>query len=129
TLGGAGDPVSGPGFRVHLYAANADMIDRAFADADGDLLVVPQQGALACRTELGWLRADPGTVLILPRALKFAMGLPDGAARGWVLEVFGRRLRLPERGPIGSNGLADARHFVAPAASFEDRICPAGFRV
>jgi homogentisate 1,2-dioxygenase len=129
TLGGAGDPTLGPGYAVHMYAANADMCDRAFADADGDLLVVPQTGTLECRTELGWLRAAPGTVIVLPRAIKFAMGLPGGAARGWVLEVFGRRLRLPERGPIGSNGLADARHFVAPPASFEDRQCPGAFRI
>jgi homogentisate 1,2-dioxygenase len=123
TLGGAGDPTAPPGYAVHLYAANADMEDRAFADADGDLLIVPQTGTLECRTELGWLRAAPGTVILVPRALKFALGLPDGAARGWVLEVFGRRLRLPERGPIGSNGMADARHFLAPVAAYEDRAC------
>jgi homogentisate 1,2-dioxygenase len=129
TLGGAGDPTAGPGWQVHLYAANADMADRAFSNADGDLLIVPQEGTLECRTELGFLRATPGTVIVIPRALKFAIGTPDGAARGWVLEVFGRRLRLPERGPIGSNGLADARHFLAPTASFEDRLCPDGFEL
>ena len=129
TLGGAGDPTSGPGYAVHLYAANADMADRCFASADGDLLVVPQTGTLECRTELGWLRVSPGSVLLVPRALKLAVGVPDGAARGWVLEVYGRRLRLPERGPIGSNGLADARHFLAPAAAYEDRACAGGFQV
>ena len=130
TLGGAGDPSSGgPGYAVHLYAANAGMRDRAFADADGDLLLVPQHGALDCRTELGWLRVPPGSIAIIPRGLKVAVGAPDGAARGWVLEVLGRRLRLPERGPIGSNGLADARHFLAPAAAFEDRLCPDGFQI
>jgi homogentisate 1,2-dioxygenase len=129
TLGGAGEPSSGPGYAVHMYAANADMADRCFADADGDLLIVPQTGTLDCRTELGWLRVAPGSVLLIPRALRFAIGLPDGVGRGWVLEVFGRRLRLPERGPIGSNGMADARHFQAPTASFEDRVCPSGFQL
>jgi homogentisate 1,2-dioxygenase len=128
TLGGAGDPTTGPGYAVHLYAANADMVDRSFSDADGDLLIVPQEGTIDCRTELGWLQVSPGSVLLVPRALKFAIGLPEGKARGWVLEVFGRRLRLPERGLIGSNGLADARHFLAPVAAFEDRACPAGFQ-
>ncbi|MDB4995206.1 MAG: homogentisate 1,2-dioxygenase, partial [Myxococcaceae bacterium] len=128
TLGGAGDPTSGPGFGIHLYAANADMQDRCFSSADGDLLIVPQTGTLEVQTELGWLRAAPGSILVIPRALKFAIGVPDGAARGWMLEVFGRRLRLPERGPIGSNGLADARHFLAPTAAFEDRECPSGFQ-
>ena len=129
TLGGAGDATSGPGYAVHTYAANADMADRCFSDADGDLLIVPQTGTLECRTELGWLRASPGSILLIPRALKFAIGVPDEGARGWVLEVFGRRLRLPERGPIGSNGMADARHFLAPTAAYEDRTCPSGFQV
>ena len=128
TLGGAGDQSIGPGFALHLYAANDDMVDRSFSNADGDLLIVPQTGTLDCRTELGWLRALPGSILHVPRGMKFALGVPDGFARGWVLEVFGPRLRLPERGPIGSNGLADARHFLAPTASYEDRPCREGFQ-
>jgi homogentisate 1,2-dioxygenase len=127
-LGGEG-PRTGPGYSVHLYAANADMTDRAFASADGDLLVVPQSGTLDVRTELGFLQVRPGSILVVPRALKFAVGLPDGSARGWMAEIYGPRFRLPERGPIGSNGLADARHFLAPTASFEDRLCPNGFEV
>ena len=126
TLGGDGD-ARGPGYAVSLYAANADMVDRSFSSADGDLLVVPQTGTLEVRTELGFLRVPPGSILVMPRGLKFAIGLPEGHARGWMLEVFGPRLRLPERGPIGSNGLADARHFLAPVASWEDRLCPDGF--
>ncbi|MDF2698297.1 MAG: homogentisate 1,2-dioxygenase [Labilithrix sp.] len=128
TLGGDGD-TRGPGYAVNLFAANADMIDRAFSTADGDLLVVPQEGTLDVRTELGFLRVAPGSILVVPRGLKFAVGLPDGAARGWMLEVFGPRLRLPERGPLGSNGLADARHFLAPTAAWEDRLCPDGFEL
>jgi homogentisate 1,2-dioxygenase len=129
TLGGAGDPTAGAGYLVHMYAANADMTDRAFSSADGDLLVVPQTGTLECRTELGWLRVPPGSVAIIPRGIKFAVGFAEGEGRGWMLEVFGRRFRLPERGLIGSNGLADARHFLAPTASYEDRTCPAGFQI
>lgn len=128
TLGGDGSTM-GPGYAVNLYAANADMQDRTFSSADGDLLIVPQQGTLDVRTELGFLRVAPGSVLVVPRGIKFAVGLPDGAARGWMLEVFGPRLRLPERGPIGSNGLADARHFLSPSASWEDRLCPNGFEI
>jgi homogentisate 1,2-dioxygenase len=128
TLGGEGSP-TGPGYAIHLYAANADMVDRAFSTADGDLLIVPQTGELDVWTELGSLRASPGTIVVVPRAIKFAIGLPDGAARGWVAEVFGPRFRLPERGLIGSNGLADARHFLAPTAAYEDRLCPSGFEI
>lgn len=129
TLGGAGDPTSGPGYAVHLYAANADMADRAFSNADGDLLFVPQAGTLDVRTELGFLRAAPGSVVHIPRGMKLSVGLPEGSARGWVLEVLGSSLRLPERGLIGSNGLADARHFVAPTPAYEDRLCPGGFEI
>lgn len=128
TLGGAGDAASGPGFAIHLYTANSDMLDRCFSNGDGDLLVIPQEGPLEVRTELGWLRVPIGSILFVPRGLKFAVGLPDGVGRGWVLEVFGTKLRLPERGLIGSNGLADARHFRAPVASYEDRECPDGFQ-
>ncbi len=130
TLGGTGDETSGPGYRVHMYAANADMRDRSFASADGDLLLVPQTGTLECRTECGWLRVPVGAVAIIPRGIKLAIGLgEEGTGRGWMLEVFGRSLRLPERGLIGSNGLADARHFLAPTASYEDRLPPGGFRI
>jgi homogentisate 1,2-dioxygenase len=128
TIGGAGE-ATGVGYAVHGYAANADMSERAFSNADGDMLVVPQLGTLDVRTELGWLRVPRGSVLVVPRAIKFSIGVPEGRARGWVLEVFGRPLRLPERGPIGSNGLADARHFRAPVAAYEDRIVEGGFRV
>lgn len=129
TLGGAGDPASGPGFAVHLYACNADMGERAFANTDGDILVVPQDGALDLRTELGWLHVPPGSIAVVPRAVKLAVGTRGAAARGWLLEVWGSRLRLPERGPIGSNGLADARHFLAPTASYEDRLPEGGFEI
>jgi homogentisate 1,2-dioxygenase len=128
TLGGAGDVLSGPGFAIHVYAANADMLDRCFSNADGDLLVIPQEGALDVRTELGWLSVPIGSILFVPRGLKFAIGLPENVGRGWVLEVFGTKLRLPERGLVGSNGLAEARHFRAPHASYEDRECPDGFQ-
>jgi homogentisate 1,2-dioxygenase len=125
TLGGSGDVLSNAsGYLVHMYSANADMEDRAFSSADGDLLLVPQQGTLECRTEAGWLRVPPGSIAIIPRGIRFAIGFAEGSGgRGWMLEVFGRRLRLPERGLIGSNGLADARHFFAPIASYEDRLC------
>jgi homogentisate 1,2-dioxygenase len=120
TLGGAGDPASGPGYAVHLYAANAPMAGKSFADHDGDLLVVPQTGALACTTEMGRLRVGPGEVLLVPRGIRFAVDAPEDGARGYACEVFGTAFGLPERGPIGSNGLADARHFLAPVAAYED---------
>ena len=52
--------------------------------------------------------------------MAFKVELPDGAARGYVCENYGAQFRLPELGPIGSNGLANARDFQAPVAAFED---------
>ena len=47
----------------------------------------------------------------------------DGESRGYVLEVYDGHFRLPELGPIGSNGLANPRDFLHPAAAYEDREC------
>jgi len=82
---------------------------------------VPQQGRLTLFTECGALEAAPGEILIIPRGMKFRVDLPDGPSRGYVCENYGAVFRLPELGPIGSNGLANARDFRSPAARFEDR--------
>src|SRR5690606_40541140 len=52
----------------------------------------------------------------------FRVDLVDGGATGFVAEVYDGHLELPERGAIGANGLADARHFLAPVASYENRV-------
>jgi homogentisate 1,2-dioxygenase len=123
TFAGAGDPATKAGFAIHVYAATRDM-ERAFTSVDGDLLVVPEDGALRVQTELGWLHARPGEILVLPRGIRFRVLLPDGRARGFVGELFNGHYQLPERGPIGANGLADERHFKAPVAAFEDAPGP-----
>lgn len=121
TLGGNGDPAMQAGVGIHIYAANASMEDRFFYSADGEMLLVPQQGKLLIHTELGILELAPGEISVLPRGLKFRVELPDGQARGYICENYGLHFRLPELGPIGANGLANARDFLTPVASFEDR--------
>lgn len=121
TIGGNGDPAQQSGAAVHLYAANASMHDRFFADADGELLIVPQLGALWLRTEFGVLHVGPGEVGVIPRGIKFRVELDGSAARGYVCENYGAHLRLPELGPIGTGGLANSRDFLAPVAAFEER--------
>ena len=123
TLAANADTASGSGVSVHIYRANRDM-QRVFWNADGELLIVPEQGALAITTELGRLTAAPGEIVVIPRGIRFCVALPDGDARGYVCENHGAMLRLPDLGPIGSNGLANARDFLAPAAWFEDRDEP-----
>ncbi|MDT0318946.1 homogentisate 1,2-dioxygenase [Streptomyces millisiae] len=120
TLGGNGDARRREGMAIHLYAADTPMVDRVFGNADGELLIVPQRGALLLVTEFGPLRVGPGQVALVPRGVRFRVELPDGSAAGYVCENYGRPFVLPELGPIGANGLAAARDFEAPTAAFED---------
>ena len=120
TMAGNGGPAAMHGLGIHMYAANRDMRGRFFHDADGELLIVPQQGRLRIATELGVLEVEPQEIAVIPRGVRFRVELPDGAARGYVCENFGAMLRLPDLGPIGSNGLANARDFLAPVAAYED---------
>jgi len=112
-----GDADAQTGIAVHLVLANRSM-QRAFVNADGEMLLVPQQGALTITTELGVLQVAPGEIALLPRGLAFRVAL-DGPTRLYACENHGAPLRLPELGPIGSNGLANARDFLAPVAVFE----------
>jgi homogentisate 1,2-dioxygenase len=121
TLGGNGDPAMQAGVAIHLYAANRSMQDRFFYSADGEFLVVPQQGKLVFHTELGALAVAPGEICVLPRGLKYRVELAGGDARGYICENYGLPFRLPDLGPIGANGLANARDFLAPVAAYEDR--------
>jgi homogentisate 1,2-dioxygenase len=121
TLAGNGDPAVQTGVGIHIYAANASMHDRFFYDADGELLIVPQLGSLRVYTELGILQTSPGEICVIPRGLKFRVELTEGSARGYICENYGALFRLPDLGPIGANGLANPRDFLAPVAAFEDR--------
>lgn len=120
TIGANGDANAQAGIGVHIYAANSSMVDRYFYNADGEMLFVPQQGRLRLVTEMGVLEAAPNEIIVVPRGIKFRADLPDGPSRGYVCENYGAALRLPDLGPIGSNGLANARDFLSPVASFED---------
>jgi homogentisate 1,2-dioxygenase len=111
------------GVAVHLYRATESMTGRVFVDADGELLIIPQAGSLKIATEFGRIDAPPGTVVVIPRGVKFRVQV-EGESRGYVAENQGLSLRLPELGPIGSNGLANPRDFETPVAWFEDKDEP-----
>jgi homogentisate 1,2-dioxygenase len=119
TLAGNGNSDAHSGVAIHVFVANCSM-DRFFYDADGELLIVPQQGTLLLHTELGKIGLKPGEICIIPRGLKFRVDLTGPDARGYVCENYGAMFRLPELGPIGANGLANPRDFEAPSAAFED---------
>lgn len=115
---GAADGQAGIG--IHLYAANRSMGGRAFFNADGEMLIVPQMGRLRIVTEMGVLDVAPNEIAVVPRGLKFRVDLADSQARGYVCENYGAPFRLPDLGPIGSNGLANPRDFLSPVAAYED---------
>jgi homogentisate 1,2-dioxygenase len=119
TYCGNGAPDEQRGVAVHLYAANRSMVRRCFQCSDGELLIVPQEGTLRIVTELGKLEVAPSFVAVIPRGVRFRIEI-DAPVRGYVCENYGAPFRLPELGPIGSNGLANPRDFEAPVAWFED---------
>lgn len=121
TMAGNGDPAAMMGCGIHVYAINRSMENRFFYDADGELLIVPQQGRLRLATELGRIAIEPQEIAVIPRGVRFRVELVDGAARGYVCENYGAFLRLPDLGPIGSNGLANSRDVLTPHAWYEDR--------
>jgi len=121
TMAGNGDTASWNGMAAHRYVATASMETRFFYNADGEMLFVPENGALLFRTEMGKLHVAPGEICVIPRGVKFAVDLPDGKARGYICENYGAHFVLPDLGPIGANGLAAPRDFLYPVASFEDR--------
>ena len=91
------------------------------------------------KTEMGKMQVSPGEICVIPQGIRFAVEV-NGNTRGYILEVFGTRYRLPgyflisssrstpsstlngisDLGPIGANGLANARDFLYPTAWYED---------
>jgi homogentisate 1,2-dioxygenase len=118
TLAVNGDADAQTGMAAHLVLANRSM-QAAFVNADGEMLIVAQQGRLVITTELGVLDIAPGEIALLPRGLAFRVAVEE-PTRAYVAENYGAPFRLPELGPIGSNGLASARDFHAPVAAYEE---------
>lgn len=123
TYGGNGDVATGVGLGIHLYAANHSMDARAFQNADGEMLIVPQQGTLTLITELGRFKVAPLQVALIPRGVRFRVEL-SGPSRGYIAENYGQPFRLPDLGPIGANALANSRDFETPSAWYEDKDEP-----
>ena len=115
-----GDAQMQTGIAAHVVLANRSMQCRALINADGEMLLLPQQGRLRITTELGVLQIGPGELALVPRGMAFKVALLDGPSRIYVAENYGMPFRLPELGPIGSNGLANPRDFLAPTAAFEN---------
>ena len=127
TMTTAGDAATQAGMAAHIYVITQNMTDEYFANGDGEMLFVPQQGGLRLVTELGIIEASPGEVAVIARGMKFRVEIMDGPARGYICENYGAAFKLPERGPIGANCLANSRDFLTPVAWYEDRDAPSQF--
>jgi homogentisate 1,2-dioxygenase len=123
TMTTCGDAQTQVGMGAHVYAANTSMADDCFFDADGELLIVPQEGAIRVMTEMGAMEVAPGEICIVPRGMIFRVET-DGPVRGYICENYGAKFTLPDRGPIGANCLANPRDFKTPVAWFEDKETP-----
>ncbi len=121
TYAGNGDAHVQSGCGIHLYAANRSMTNRAFYNADGEMLILPQQGRLRFVTELGVIEVEPQEIVVMPRGVRFRVELMDKVAHGYICENFAAPFRLPDRGPIGANGLANPRDFLTPVAAYVDK--------
>jgi len=120
TMAGNGDLATHSGVAIHVYRANSSMNDEFFYNADGELLIVPQQGTLRLLTEMGIIEVEPCEICVIPRGIKFRVEV-QGPSRGYMLENYGAALRLPDLGPIGANGLAYPRDFLYPEAWYEKK--------
>ena len=108
----------------YLYAINTSMDNVFCYNADGDFLIVPQEGTLLINTEFGRLTLAPEEIAVIPRGIKFQVQLQDPIARGYVCENKAAPFVLPDLGPIGASGLANPRDFLAPTAHFHDKQGP-----
>lgn len=120
TLAGNGSIEMLAGAAIHLYAATASMEHCYFYNADGELLIVPEEGALRFKTEFGIIDCKPGEITVIPRGIKFQVILLEKKARGYICENFGVPFQLPELGVIGASGLANPQDFEVPNAFFEN---------
>jgi homogentisate 1,2-dioxygenase len=120
TMTTAGDANAQSGMAAHVYIVTTSMKSQYFFNADGEMMIVPQENGLRLRTEFGIIDVTPGEIAVIPRGVIFAVDLLGGASRGYVCENYGGAFTLPERGPIGANCLANQRDFLSPAAAYED---------
>lgn len=124
TMTTAGDVQGQAGMAAHIYAFNTSMVDEYFFNADGELMLVPQEGGVRLKTEMGIIKIEPGEIAVMPRGMIFQVELMDGPARGYMCENYGAKFTLPDRGPIGANCLANPRDFKTPVAWYEEKEKP-----
>ena len=80
TIAGNGNVASQAGIAIHVYACNRSMDGRYSYNADGEFLIVPQQGGLRIATEFGIVNVQPGEIALVPRGVRFSVELAKADA-------------------------------------------------
>jgi homogentisate 1,2-dioxygenase len=110
TVTTASDVNTQTGMAAQVYLVTASMRNDYFHSADGELLVVPQEGRLRFCTKLGVIDLESQEIAILPLALVYRVELLDGPARGFVCENYGQTFTLPTAVPSAWPTPATSRH-------------------
>ena len=78
TMMGIGSPGLKNGIGISTYSFTKSMSSQklTMTSADGDLLIVPQLGALRVTTEFGKILVGPKEIVVIPRGAKFSVD-PD----------------------------------------------------
>ena len=74
------------GVAVHVYRADKAMARRVFVNADAEMVIIPQAGAVTLETELGRVQVVPGEIGTVPRGLKFRVVMSGAGSRGYAVE-------------------------------------------
>ena len=109
---------------TYIYQCNQSMKQRYFINHDGEMLFCPYAGEITLFTEFGKMTIQPGHIAVIPKGIVFKMDVSTAEARGYLCENLASPFVLPQLGPIGSNGLANPRHFLYPTACYEDVSVP-----
>ncbi|KAF3759980.1 Homogentisate 1,2-dioxygenase [Cryphonectria parasitica EP155] len=122
-LGRSGEPQKKEGLAMWVFSVTQDMPERqVFSSLDGEMLVIPQSGALDIQTELGRLLVRQSEMAVIPRGVRYRVTLPNQSpCRGYICELSQGHFRLPDLGVVGSTGLANIRDFQVPVAYVDDK--------
>ena len=120
TMTSTGDARQHVGMATSLYTLTSSMDKRVLINADAEMMIVPQSGAMEIFTEMGRIPVSPGQIAVIPRGMMAKYRISGDHASGYICENYGAKFTLPDRGPIGANCLANPRDFKTPVAAFED---------
>ena len=110
----AGDALGQVGMAAHVYVANRSMVDDHFFNADGELLIVPQQGGAASSSPR-WAPSsvEPGEICVLPRGMVFKVELIGGDGARLCLRELRRQVHA-------ARPRADRRQLPGQSARLQD---------